>query len=211
MTVSAAKLAANRANALRSTGPKTAEGKARVARNALRHGLTSKDLVVADADREEFEFLQAELLAEVAPETTVEALLFEQLLHAAWNLRRVRRLEAQLYDGVTDPLADDALQAKMNMLARHHTRHERSFHRALREIKALKTQRVAAAVLTDSTGREVSPLADAGKLAKQTQKLCVEEMWADLFELNRRREDAFVAQMNARADAKALSLETSAV
>ncbi len=36
---SAAKLAANRANAQHSTGPKTEEGKARVSHNAFKHGL----------------------------------------------------------------------------------------------------------------------------------------------------------------------------
>ena len=198
MTVSAAKLAANRANSQLSTGPKTPDGRARVAKNALRHGLTSKDLIVAEDEREEFDSLQADLLAEVAPETALETLLFEQLLHAAWNLRRVRRLEAQLYDGVTDPLADHALEAKVNTLARHQARHERAFHRALRELKALKTQRVVAAVITEASGRSVPLLADAGQIAKQTQKLCVEEMWADLYELNQRREDAFLAQMTAR-------------
>src|SRR5438132_1704677 len=39
--VSAAKRAANRRNARRSTGPRTAAGKARAALNALRHGLTA--------------------------------------------------------------------------------------------------------------------------------------------------------------------------
>ena len=205
MTVSAAKLAANRANAQLSTGPKTPDGKARVAKNALRHGLTSKDLIVAEDEREEFDSLRAGLLAEVSPETTLETLLFEQLLQAAWNLRRIRRLEAQLYDGVTDPLADGALETKINTLARHQARHERSFHRALRELKALRTQHVAAAVLTEATGRELPPLADASKVAKQTQELSVERTWADLFELNQRREDAFLAQMSAREALQAVS------
>jgi hypothetical protein len=39
--VSAAKRAANRRNARRSTGPRTAAGKERSAHNALRHGLTA--------------------------------------------------------------------------------------------------------------------------------------------------------------------------
>ena len=38
---SPARLAANRANALRSTGPRTAEGKARSSQNATTHGLTA--------------------------------------------------------------------------------------------------------------------------------------------------------------------------
>lgn len=205
MNVTPEKLAANRANAQHSTGPKTDDGKARVSQNAVKHGLTSKDIIVRPDEREEFEALQADLLAEIAPFGALEGLLFEQLLHAAWNLRRVRRLEAQLYDGVTDPLANDALEAKINTLARHQARHERSFHRALRELKALRTQHVAAAVLTEATGRELPPLADASKVAKQTQELSVERMWADLFELNQRREDAFLAQMSAREALQAVS------
>ncbi len=46
--VSARKVAANRANARRSTGPKTARGRARSARNAVRHGLSVP--VLADPD-----------------------------------------------------------------------------------------------------------------------------------------------------------------
>lgn len=48
--MSRAKIEANRRNALRSTGPRTEEGKARSRRNALKHGLSvpvSRDQAVA--------------------------------------------------------------------------------------------------------------------------------------------------------------------
>lgn len=103
MNVTPEKLAANRANAQHSTGPKTEDGKARVSQNAVKHGLTSKDIIVRPDEREEFEALQSDLLAEIAPFGALEGLLFEQLLHAAWNLRRLRRLEAKAFDGAADP------------------------------------------------------------------------------------------------------------
>ena len=56
--VSAAQFAANRANALKSTGPKTLEGKAKVAMNALRHGLTAQQIIVRDDEREEFQAME---------------------------------------------------------------------------------------------------------------------------------------------------------
>ena len=43
---SPAQVLANRQNSTHSTGPVTAEGKARSARNATRHGLTSKQIVI---------------------------------------------------------------------------------------------------------------------------------------------------------------------
>ena len=47
-------IAANRKNAKKSTGPKTAKGKARSSRNALKHGLLSRQVVLADEDGEAF-------------------------------------------------------------------------------------------------------------------------------------------------------------
>src|SRR5207245_743754 len=89
---SAAQLTANQANARRSTGPVTSEGKARVSQNALRHGLTARHLVIRPDEQEDFDQLQSELLAELDPQGATEALTFHELLHAAWNLRRFRRI-----------------------------------------------------------------------------------------------------------------------
>ena len=47
--VSPRKRLANRRNAKKSTGPKTPEGKRRSGRNAVKHGLLSRDLVVTSA------------------------------------------------------------------------------------------------------------------------------------------------------------------
>ena len=55
MPVSEARIAANRANAARSTGPKTAEGKENSRANALKHGLTGSGVVLAEADAAEVE------------------------------------------------------------------------------------------------------------------------------------------------------------
>src|SRR5579862_4598879 len=50
MVATAAQIAANRANALRSTGPRTPEGKAASSRNALTHGAhASDDTILATA------------------------------------------------------------------------------------------------------------------------------------------------------------------
>ena len=79
----AAQIAANRRNALRSTGPRTAAGRAVSCRNALRHGLTARATVVLDEDAQDFQWLRAELWTELAPRDNREELLVETVVHAA--------------------------------------------------------------------------------------------------------------------------------
>ncbi len=133
---SPAQIAANRANAQHSTGPVTEQGKATSSLNALKHGFYSKQFIVADDEREEFEDLRDSLLDEVDPRSPIAVTLFVQLLHAAWNLHRVQRLEAELLNNPT-AFTDPNLAAQLDRLARHAARFERSYHRAL---KALQEQ-----------------------------------------------------------------------
>ena len=84
---SPARAAANAANAQLSTGPSTAEGKARSSRNAVKHGLTSKQLVIAPAEEDEFAELHDSLLEQLAPEGALEMGIFNMLVHAAWQIQ----------------------------------------------------------------------------------------------------------------------------
>ena len=90
-------IAANRANAQKSTGPKTPEGRAAVSLNSLKHGLSAKTIVVMGEDPKEFEALWESLLAEHQPATPTEAILVRQLAMAAWRQLRLFRAEAGFY------------------------------------------------------------------------------------------------------------------
>ena len=95
------KIKANRANARASTGPKTAKGRARAARNALRHGL-SLPVCSNPALSEEVETLAREIAGPDANAETQE--LARQVAEAQIDLRRVRYARHQfLSHALTDP------------------------------------------------------------------------------------------------------------
>src|ERR1043165_5019241 len=93
---------ANQANAKLSTGPRSVEGKARVSQNAIRHGLTSKHLVIREDEKEEFATLHESLATELDPQGAVEIITFNEIVHAAWNLQRYRRIEVETSLGTLD-------------------------------------------------------------------------------------------------------------
>ena len=91
-------LTANRRNALRSTGPRSAGGKAKAARNALKHGLSSRDMLLADEDEETFAHMQREVHFELRPEGEVETFLARRVAAGIWRLNRLLRVEAEMFD-----------------------------------------------------------------------------------------------------------------
>ncbi len=96
--LSPARAAASRRNGAKSRGPKTPEGKARSARNALKHGLCARQTVVlGDEDLAAFEALEAALMAELAPQGALQAVLARRIVAATWRLERAERIEAELF------------------------------------------------------------------------------------------------------------------
>ena len=101
--------AASRRNGARSQGPRTVAGKVRTARNALKHGLRARRLVLLDDENAtEFRAFQAAARAELAPSGTLQSELVERIVTAAWRARRGDRLEAALLGCHLGP---DALKA----------------------------------------------------------------------------------------------------
>jgi hypothetical protein len=98
MSVSLAKQRANQRNAQKSTGPRTAEGKAISARNAITHGVFCKDLLLADEDSAALKTLREGVVHRFNPRDSVEAELVEQYLSCTWRLKRLRRAEISAYE-----------------------------------------------------------------------------------------------------------------
>jgi hypothetical protein len=101
-------LAANRTNAQFSTGPRSEPGKSNSRRNALRHGILAKKVVLqTEEERAEFEVLVQSWDDEFAPEGLLEKFLVEEISTLHWRLQialRRETLELSLRQDVLDPV-----------------------------------------------------------------------------------------------------------
>lgn len=106
---------ANIQNAQLSTGPASPEGKAVVSRNAVKHGIFAKDLVINAGDgREdalEYQELLTELKRDLAPVGRMEMMLVEKIAVNYWRLRRLVRYETGEIRERLDDFRESALRS----------------------------------------------------------------------------------------------------
>jgi hypothetical protein len=91
--VSAARVEANRRNARKSTGPRSAEGKRRASMNALKHGVCSSSPVLPGECGTTFNTFAEEVRADLRPRTAVEITLVQHITCALWRLQRMGDVE----------------------------------------------------------------------------------------------------------------------
>jgi len=103
--VSARKVAANQANARKSTGPKTAEGKARVALNGLKGGAYAKAdsllrllMLRRGEEPKDFETVHQDLVDSWHPDDAMEAMVVKTMADKTWEKLDLRHdsLESRL-------------------------------------------------------------------------------------------------------------------
>src|SRR5580698_8523390 len=96
---------ANRANARKSTGPITEEGKQRSRCNAVRHGLTAETVISALEDTEDYKAFEAAIAADYDAQSAVERELVLRLASLLWRLRRATTMETGLFEIQADHVA----------------------------------------------------------------------------------------------------------
>ncbi len=93
-----AQINANRQNARQSTGPRTDEGKTKVAQNATKHGLFSQKNVVIPENQADYDAVRDEMLKDLEPVGAMEAILAERIVSLTWRLKRAARMQDEVID-----------------------------------------------------------------------------------------------------------------
>ena len=179
--ITEAQAAANQANALHSTGPRTPEGKERSAQNSRTHGMTSKAVLLPDEDEHAYTALVESTIADLAPQSEHERFLAVNVATTIWRRERMYRTEAasfrvrarqlrQLHpEEITSDdearawmLLDPAESKQARLILRYVTAAERAVEKAIKEYRQAIAMRTAA---TEAAVAEPSKPAPTRRLA----------------------------------------------
>jgi hypothetical protein len=161
MPLSEKRLAANRANALKSTGPRTERGKRIAAMNCRRDWALAKNVLVTNESRDRFIGLLHSFQDHYKPQTPHERALVDTMAVARWRISRLWSLESSnIIKAVRDlpesENCEDAPTQTVNalrsgegtrtqeLLSRYEARYDRQYHRAaeaLEQAIALRERR----------------------------------------------------------------------
>ena len=162
--ISPAQLAANRANAQKSTGPRTDTGRATSSKNAVKTGLTGRTLLLPTDDVEEYAAFVTGFERDLKPVGQLECELVQIIADCHWRLRRIQALEYALYAHGHEQFADafqnsPEEQRYSKILLQTHLIYEKQFRnlqiqearldrkssKAIAELRRLQAERTTAA------------------------------------------------------------------
>jgi hypothetical protein len=159
--ISQKQLDANRRNALKSTGPRTPQGKAAVRLNALKHGLHAQELVISPEEQAEYDRNLDAFLDDLHPDVPAGTALVRQIAETSWRIALLRAYETQLLNEYLRKLkpslkkkyrnltprqrlaaafqSDAAGPRSLDRLSLQAAQLERAFYRALHDFQSLQT------------------------------------------------------------------------
>jgi hypothetical protein len=192
------KAEANRRNALRSTGPKTPEGKAAVRLNALKHGLLSREILLPGEDEEALRELGERLRAELQPVGELENLLVDRIIAAYWRLRRLGRVEAgifawELYEELAERAESKAREYESGsadeLMDLIHTKitDEEKHAQALEKVRQMRSEQQAESITLGRTFARDADKANAFSKLSRYETAIERQLYKALHELERRQ------------------------
>ncbi len=159
MPISEKQLAANKANAQKSTGPRSRMGRSNSSRNAMKHGLLANAILIDGESRESFDELLCALRHEYQPVTETDYALIQKAAVYQWRLLRswtldsaaityeMRRQADANADQNTPTRAMLAMRSlcqnsrQPELMSRYEHRFDVQHHRALQDLRRRKEAR----------------------------------------------------------------------
>jgi hypothetical protein len=151
MFFSSRKLAANRANSQKSTGPISDAGLAKSATNGRKHGLTGRFTVMPGENQEAFDNLFQQFMLDEKPVGSVEVELVRKMAEHTWLRERAARCQEACFvvmpqtpEQAANDEAEVRVRPELERYIRYQSHHDRAYQRAAAELlKRQKERRLA--------------------------------------------------------------------
>src|SRR5581483_2729880 len=143
-------IAANRRNAQKSCGPKSAETKAKVSKNPLRHGLCARFHVLEEVEQQEsFDAFLQRLIEDEQPVGQAEIELVVKMAEHTWLSKRALRLQNNCFSlepkipaqAKNGEIPVSVQLQPLELYVRYHAAHDRAYQRASAELLKRKKER----------------------------------------------------------------------
>ena len=129
-------------------GPKTPEGKAVSKYNALKYGLSSKEVLLKGEKTARFVQFRKNLQNELGPKTALEGVQADRIIWGEWRLKRLRRFERDVLESVqskVNPAPRDAYDTvvRYEVSIQHGIQNARNELERLQEKRRAEEERIA--------------------------------------------------------------------
>jgi hypothetical protein len=153
-----AQIEANRRNAEKSTGPQSAEGKAKSSRNRLSHGFNSTVVLMENENKTEFNLLYTDLANHFQPLGPDEEILLEKMVNGQWQSLRACRLQILALNA--SPTDSGYMPKDLGLLIRYQQSADRNYYKARTELLKAQKERPNCEIGFEPQTPAADPIAD---------------------------------------------------
>jgi hypothetical protein len=164
--------AVRRANAEKSTGPRTANGKQRSRCNAVKHNLSGQNLILLETERVAYNRMATSMLNDLNPRSEPERQIAQKIIDTNFRLNRLTAIESNMFsfgllENETGTEHDDQIETmaaqtrawieraqSFDLLGRYETRLSRQLLKYQQEFERLQAERKKQELIDKSRSAE---------------------------------------------------------